>query len=135
MTFSGALVCPKYTSYDFSFTSLDGQTLTDLNDFITPSQACIKPVEQIKPQEVAKPGGASVSTCGFFQFFVYSINFLQTEIQIDSSGLYYEVSVNGLSQNKANGIEAKKLEQAQISLNDCLACRYVSTPALSYGLC
>ncbi|KIM91828.1 hypothetical protein PILCRDRAFT_57696 [Piloderma croceum F 1598] len=89
-------------------------TLTDLNDFITPSQACIKPVEQVKPQEVAKePGGAS------------------TEIQIDSSGSYYEVSVNGLPQNKTNGIGAKKLEQAQISLNDCLACSGCITSAES----
>jgi hypothetical protein len=60
----------------------------------------------------------------------YLVNAVQTEIQIDSSGSYYEVSVNGLSQNKTNGVGAKKLEQAQISLNDCLACRYVPMPAL-----
>ena len=43
-------------------------TLTDLNDFITPSQACIKPVEEVKSVEhVKQPGSAAVST-----FFVVS---------------------------------------------------------------
>lgn len=38
------------------------QTLTDLNDFITPSQACIKPVEEVKPADLAsQPGAAAVS--------------------------------------------------------------------------
>lgn len=37
------------------------QTLTDLNDFLTPSQACIKPVEQVnEPQEIIEPGAATV---------------------------------------------------------------------------
>jgi hypothetical protein len=37
------------------------QTLTDLNDFLTPSQACIKPVEQAnKPEESKEPGAATV---------------------------------------------------------------------------
>jgi hypothetical protein len=40
------------------------QTLTDLNDFITPSQACIKPVEQTnappKQEQEKEPGAASV---------------------------------------------------------------------------
>ena len=104
--------------------------MTDLNDFITPSQACIKPVEQVNPHPL-EPGGASVSTSDFPPSF-YSSNAVQTEIQIDSSGSYYEVSVNGLSQNTTNDIGAKKLEQAQISLNDCLACRCVSMLALLY---
>lgn len=38
------------------------QTLIDLNDFITPSQACIKPVEQVKSsEEITEPGEAMVS--------------------------------------------------------------------------
>lgn len=49
----------------------------------------------------------------------------KTEIRIDSSGSYYEVKSNGLFQNGANGTGGRKLEQAQISLNDCLACRCV----------
>ncbi|EIW83209.1 iron hydrogenase [Coniophora puteana RWD-64-598 SS2] len=90
-------------------------TLTDLNDFITPSQACIKPVEQLnKPEEILEPGAAS------------------TEIRIDSSGSYYEVAKNEPSrpstvpQNPEN-----KLQQAQISLNDCLACSGCITSAES----
>lgn len=37
-------------------------TLTDLNDFITPSQACIKPVEAPEPEVKNDVGNASVST-------------------------------------------------------------------------
>ncbi|KAH7888586.1 iron hydrogenase [Phlebopus sp. FC_14] len=86
-------------------------TLTDLNDFITPSQACIKPVEQLNhPEETKEPGAAS------------------TEIIIDSTGSYYEVSSKGSAQIAPKGLE-RKLEQAQISLNDCLACRQV----ISFG--
>ncbi|KAF5370670.1 hypothetical protein D9758_001810 [Tetrapyrgos nigripes] len=88
MTFSGAL------------------TLTDLNDFITPSQACIKPVEQVKPKDLRKEPGAAAS-----------------EILIDGSGTYYEVS-------QASG-PGRRLEQAQISLNDCLACSGCITSAES----
>lgn len=45
-----------------SHEALPFETLTDLNDFITPSQACIKPVEQAKSsEEVAEPGEALVS--------------------------------------------------------------------------
>ncbi|KAH0831982.1 iron hydrogenase [Lanmaoa asiatica] len=80
-------------------------TLTDLNDFITPSQACIKPVEQLDaPENMSDAGSAS------------------TEIRIDSSGSYYEVlsnpSVHGATPSE------RRLKQAQISLNDCLACRH-----------
>jgi hypothetical protein len=38
------------------------QTLTDLNDFITPSQACIKPPEPVKLlEDLREPGAASAS--------------------------------------------------------------------------
>ncbi|KAF9921116.1 hypothetical protein FBU30_008893 [Linnemannia zychae] len=46
-------------------------TLSDLNDFISPSQACIKPVEVAKTAET------------------------QGEIKVDNSGSYYEVSQDG----------------------------------------
>ncbi|KAF7321304.1 Iron hydrogenase [Mycena kentingensis (nom. inval.)] len=68
-------------------------TLADLNDFISPSQACIKPVEQLDKPIEKLPGEAA------------------TAIHVDSGGSYYEV---------ASG-SGKKLEPAQISLNDCLA--------------
>ncbi|KAF9244907.1 iron hydrogenase [Melanogaster broomeanus] len=90
-------------------------TLTDLNDFITPSQACIKPVEQLNvPGDIREPGAAS------------------TEIRIDSSGSYYEVPLNASAQAAAapNPSE-RKLQQAQISLNDCLACSGCITSAES----
>ncbi|EIN11816.1 iron hydrogenase [Punctularia strigosozonata HHB-11173 SS5] len=81
-------------------------TLTDLNDFITPSQACIKPVEQSTPvPDAAEPGAAS------------------TQIHIDSSGSYYEVG------SKKQPV--RKLERAEITLNDCLACSGCITSAES----
>ncbi|KAJ7901844.1 iron hydrogenase [Mycena olivaceomarginata] len=82
-------------------------TLTDLNDFISPSQACIKPVEQVN-KEPQILGAAS------------------TEIHIDSTGSYYEVSAEGSSNSSG-----RKLQQAQISLNDCLACSGCITSAES----
>jgi len=80
-----------------------GLTLTDLNDFITPSQACIKPVEEVKAPRVE--------------------NAAATQIGIDSAGTYYE------EDGGENG--RKKLQQAQISLNDCLACSGCITSAES----
>lgn len=63
MAVSGALVCLYIlTCYHLDSQGLICQTLIDLNDFITPSQACIKPVEQVKSsEEIAKPGDALVS--------------------------------------------------------------------------
>ncbi|KAJ6593916.1 iron hydrogenase [Mycena capillaripes] len=89
-------------------------TLTDLNDFISPSQACIKPVEQANPEPQKHLGAAS------------------TEIHIDSGGSYYEVPTEGSSSlQTASSGSGKKLEQAQISLNDCLACSGCITSAES----
>lgn len=50
-------------------------TLTDLNDFITPSQACIKPVEEVKSVErVREPGAAAVSQHKTVQSMTLSFN-------------------------------------------------------------
>ncbi|KAI6046087.1 iron hydrogenase [Pisolithus marmoratus] len=87
-------------------------TLTDLNDFITPSQACIKPVEVLNSPEDGKQPGAAF-----------------TEIKIDSTGSYYEVSSNQDTPS-LEGAE-RKLQQAKISLNDCLACSGCITSAES----
>ncbi|PPQ98618.1 hypothetical protein CVT24_003951 [Panaeolus cyanescens] len=88
----------------------------DLNDFIAPSQACIKPVEQTNApkQREKQPGDAS------------------TEIMIDSSGTYYEVSPSSQASTSASRPnEPRQLAQAQISLNDCLACSGCITSAES----
>jgi iron only hydrogenase large subunit-like protein len=42
---------------------------------------------------------------------------IQTSIKVNEAGTYYEVSMDGTEE---------KLESASISLNDCLACRYVN---------
>ena len=61
MTFSGALVsrlvnlCPPGSPLISPL-----QTLTDLNDYITPSQACIKPLEQSNAPKARTPGDAAV---------------------------------------------------------------------------
>ncbi|KAL5507313.1 NAR1 [Sanghuangporus vaninii] len=89
-------------------------TLTDLNDFITPSQACIKPVEQSNGPPAKDEGAAS------------------TQIHIDSSGSYYELSSDLASASASASAPApRKLETAQISLNDCLACSGCITSAES----
>ncbi|TIB67811.1 iron hydrogenase [Wallemia mellicola] len=76
-----------------------GLQITDLNDFITPGQECIKPVKETnKPkQEEVAPDAPT------------------TEITIGENGEYYE-------QNQ-------KLEKAEITLNDCLACSGCITSA------
>ncbi|PBK74365.1 iron hydrogenase [Armillaria solidipes] len=90
-------------------------TLTDLNDFIGPSQACIKPVEQTNSiSGTEKDAGAAA-----------------TEIRVDSSGSYYEVSADGLSSRRKHPSSGTKLEQAQVNLNDCLACSGCITSAES----
>ncbi|KAI0268711.1 iron hydrogenase [Gloeopeniophorella convolvens] len=81
-------------------------TLTDLNDYITPAQACIKPVEQTNAPKARTPGDAA------------------TEIRIDANGAYYEVGADSSSS-------AQKLQPAEVSLNDCLACSGCITSAES----
>jgi hypothetical protein len=44
---------------------------------------------------------------------------MQTEIRIDASGAYYEL---GQGSGGSSG-GTQKLQTAEISLNDCLACR------------
>ncbi|RDB16786.1 Cytosolic Fe-S cluster assembly factor NAR1 [Hypsizygus marmoreus] len=89
-------------------------TLTDLNDFITPSQACIKPVQQLNKPDEKDPAAAA------------------TEIHIDRTGAYYEVPQDASSPSTTTTPAApKKLEQAQINLNDCLACSGCITSAES----
>lgn len=46
---------------------------------------------------------------------------MQTEIRIDASGAYYEL---GQGRDSSGSGGAQKLQTAEISLNDCLACRW-----------
>ena len=68
--------------------------LTDLDDFIAPSQECIKPVQVDKKPTVKGKARAKIS--------------------IDTSGDYLELDA-------ATG-QTQKLEKASITLADCLAC-------------
>lgn len=74
--------------------------LTDLDDFISPSQDCVKPV--LVEKKVATSKGA--------------------KIKIGADGTYSEETSDG---------SQKKLEKAQISLADCLACSGCITSAES----
>ncbi len=47
---------------------------------------------------------------------------LKTQIQVDSAGTYYEVAMDGKTAGPSGGTK-QKLTTAEISLNDCLACR------------
>ncbi|WVR07783.1 cytosolic Fe-S cluster assembly factor NAR1 [Kwoniella sp. DSM 27419] len=76
-------------------------TITDLDDFLTPSQACIIPVRGAKSTAEDGP----------------------TEIHIDSDNNYYEVSTYPSGDAGPSTLSNKKaLEKAEINLNDCLAC-------------
>ena len=55
---------------------------------------------------------------------------MQTEIRIDASGAYYEVEQEGADSSTGSSSNTQKLQTAEISLNDCLACRCV--PHLSH---
>jgi hypothetical protein len=84
-----------------------GLRLTGLDDFITPSQACIKPilVEKKASQNVQK----------------------EAKISIESDGTYTEVFEDGTKQ---------PLQTTKITLNDCLACRLeldISNPCDLYS--
>ena len=75
--------------------------LTDLDDFITPSQECIKPVKVEKKVVNANKGA---------------------KIKIEADGSYLE---------ELNDGSTKKLPKAQITLADCLACSGCITSAES----
>lgn len=123
MAFSGALVSfSEAAGYWLSLTPQ--QTITDLDDFLTPSQACIIPVRNNK-----KPAEDEGPVSYPEKFNMYSIwrHDLQTEIHIDSNNNYYEVSTYpSVGHDDDIGNSKKALEKAEINLNDCLACRYDS---------
>eukprot|EP01134_Creolimax_fragrantissima_P008249 CFRG8249T1 len=79
-----------------------GLKLTDLDDFITPSQECVKPVA-VEKKKIA-------------------LHEKKRAIKLDEDGGYFQVTKDGTK---------KKLEKATISLADCLACSGCITTAES----
>ncbi|RKP01435.1 hypothetical protein CXG81DRAFT_8111, partial [Caulochytrium protostelioides] len=99
MAFSGALI------------------LSDLNDFITPSQECIKPVAIKKRNRAADATGQDGGEPA------RAAHQPRTAIRVDDASNYYAMS-------ETTGHE-EKLEKAAITLNDCLACSGCVTSAES----
>eukprot|EP00124_Ichthyophonus_hoferi_P004517 Ihof_evm2s508 gene=Ihof_evmTU2s508 len=85
-----------------------GLQLTELDDFITPSQECVKPVK------IDRRAGAK-------EVLEYAID-LGAAAVIDDTDGYLQVGMDGTS---------KKLEKVAITLNDCLACSGCITSAES----
>lgn len=91
--------------------------LRDLDDFITPAQACTVPVKQKNRSEGQEQGVSA-----------------NTEIRIDAANNYYEVagpSSGGIENGvvgSANTVP-QPLQKAEISLNDCIACSGCVTSA------
>ncbi|KEI36461.1 uncharacterized protein L969DRAFT_54771 [Mixia osmundae IAM 14324] len=107
------------------------QTLSDLNDYLGPSQICIKPVNEIIDPT---PDPAQISS--------ESKAWAATEIRLDEpTGHYYEIESRGKDKGGdqsagALGVtglqqQGNKLKKAEITLNDCLACSGCITSAES----
>ena len=80
----------------------------DLNDFISPGQACIKPVPT--PKQVFKVRGIHLS-------FECPILTHRRKPVVHDQDVIYKVSLD---------MDIEVPQPATISLNDCLACRFVA---------
>lgn len=97
------------------------QTLTDLNDYLGPSQACIKPVEGKDAPDAQDQQQQDESAAA-------------TQIAVESSGVYESSNHDPVASSSSSAPQPRartKLEAAEISLNDCLACSGCVTSAES----
>jgi len=86
-----------------------GLRLSDLDDYIQPSQECTKPVQQRQPAQQQQPKQADEKE-------------KRALIELADTGEYVEVTADG---------RRTELKAASISLNDCLACSGCITSAES----
>ncbi|KAK4050679.1 Cytosolic Fe-S cluster assembly factor nar1 [Microbotryomycetes sp. JL201] len=94
-------------------------TLTDLSDYLAPSQICIKPVTVVEEGQQDSDGTLKAQDADKAA--------ATTEIVIDeATSSYYERHQGGPVDGKG-----KKLKKAEITLNDCLACSGCITSAES----
>lgn len=100
--------------------ALSGLVISDLSDYLAPSQICIKPVEQVSPppdDEAEKEDGGAAT----------EIRMEVDAMEVERDGFAVKragAEVNGAGEGEGKK-RTKKLQKAQITLNDCLACRSV----------
>lgn len=84
----------------------------DLNDFIRPSVACIKPIEDLRNKS------------NELEHFTLEIEREEDEYNNNNQDIEIDIDMNGdvIEIDKGNDNNKRKLEKAQISLTDCLAC-------------
>ena len=94
--------------------------LDNVDDFITPSQACINPLVSSKLNSTSvEPNPATKSSNGRV---TVSLDFTKSEFEAKSSK-------PDLIKSRISG--SKKV--ATVSLNDCLACRFVNLILFNYS--
>ena len=96
--------------------------LTDLDDFIGPSQECIKPVK-VEKKVATKKGTNNLRT----STFLISSNFFSSFL----SGAKIKIRDDGAVLEELSDGSEKKLAKASITLADCLACSGCITSAES----
>jgi hypothetical protein len=85
--------------------------LNNIDDFIVPSQACINPLIEKKPEDIKVQSSSTKK-------LTLTVDATQSDFEIEN-----KLMKPNLIQLKNSSSSTKKV--ASISLNDCLACRYI----------
>ena len=96
--------------------------LSNLDDFIAPSQACVNPLVNKALKDEKRDGGDSDGSYGGGEA---SSSKGRVTLETDFSTSEYQVKVvePNLIKTRIGGNSAQSQKVASVSLNDCLACR------------